>query len=235
MKVISLIAAALFCGSVMAAEYINNDFVVKIAPNMRDTTVASLKARLPQGSVVEDLGGQLRRAGPPAAELFQRLVQVLGRARQIDPEMPDDARQVAAGRFEEFQQPVFDLNIMMRVALAERRRQVQRLFARRVESLDERPWASDERQPSPATSPGAAHRALRRALPRVARRRSRRLRAPRGPERPGGRREAQLGRRPSKRGVLRRAPIQCWSGPGGTCRRARRPRRGSRSSRHRAR
>src|SRR6185312_5836315 len=57
MKLISLVAAALLCSGAMAKS-LGNDYLVKISPEMMSTTVQALQARLPKGSVVEDLGGQ---------------------------------------------------------------------------------------------------------------------------------------------------------------------------------
>lgn len=56
MKVIGILAAALFSGSLMAAD-LGNDLLVKIAPEVQISTMQTLQARLPQGTVVEDLGG----------------------------------------------------------------------------------------------------------------------------------------------------------------------------------
>jgi len=53
MKRILIIAAALFTGSVMAAQ---TDMLVKMAPASQKSTMMSLQARLPAGSKVEDLG-----------------------------------------------------------------------------------------------------------------------------------------------------------------------------------
>lgn len=53
MKRILIIAAALFSGSVFAAQ---QEMLVKIAPETQKSTISTLQARLPMGSKVEDLG-----------------------------------------------------------------------------------------------------------------------------------------------------------------------------------
>jgi len=56
MKVIGIILAAVFSGSLMAAPAQKGDMLVKLASGSVKTTAIALQARLPMGTVVEDLG-----------------------------------------------------------------------------------------------------------------------------------------------------------------------------------
>jgi subtilisin family serine protease len=55
MKFTAILVAALFSGSLMAKD-LGNDMLVQVSPTSKDKTVSELQARLPQGSIVEDLG-----------------------------------------------------------------------------------------------------------------------------------------------------------------------------------
>ncbi|MGZ3723479.1 MAG: S8 family serine peptidase, partial [Bdellovibrionales bacterium] len=55
MKLISFIVTAIFSGSLMA-ENLPGDMLVKISPEMKSSAFMSMQSRLPQGTVIEDLG-----------------------------------------------------------------------------------------------------------------------------------------------------------------------------------
>lgn len=55
MKIIGLIVAAIFSGSVMA-KGLPGDILVKVAPEMKSSAFMSLQSRLPAGTQIEDLG-----------------------------------------------------------------------------------------------------------------------------------------------------------------------------------
>jgi thermitase len=55
MKIIGILMAAVFSGSLMA-KGMDGDLLVKLAPESQKTTIQALQTRLPAGTVVEDLG-----------------------------------------------------------------------------------------------------------------------------------------------------------------------------------
>lgn len=86
MKTISIILAAVFSGSLAAAEA--GDFLVKVSPGPA-SQVTTLKAQLPAGSVVEDLGiagwHHVKVAGPVASNGFNRILAQLPFVKKVTP------------------------------------------------------------------------------------------------------------------------------------------------------
>ena len=83
-----------------------------------------------------DVRRQRRRARVAGLQLLQRAVQIGDEAPLVDLVMAQDGGDVAIGRIGQRQQPVFDLDIVMRARQRQAGRRLERATARLVQPAD---------------------------------------------------------------------------------------------------